>query len=126
MVAGLLDRSNGLIAGIARFGSRPVAGFSTGLKIRFAVVVGMTMVLCFSGLSAAEVPYRNYAFDFFGNTVPAPQAYLPKSVITGTFFLSESLRIPKICMSAETGRSSSLTEATTGWYGSIRAGMWSE
>ena len=95
MVAGLLDRSNGLIAGIARFGSRPVAGFSTGLKIRFAVVVGMTMVLCFSGLSAAEVPYRNYAFDFFGNTVPAPQAYLPKSVITGTSLSVGELKDPQ-------------------------------
>jgi len=68
--------------------AKPNIARNTKLVFRFRSI-GLLVLLClvtvtfFTDPSLAEVPYRNYSYDFFGNAVPAPQAYLPSKVITG-------------------------------------------
>lgn len=95
MVARLPGRSNGRIIRMTRLGSMLGSGCCRGLGMGFVVAVSLGVVLCFSGLTGAEVAYRNYTFDFFGNAVPAPQAYLPKTVITGTTLSVGELKDPQ-------------------------------
>lgn len=45
------------------------------------LVVGFALLI---SANAAAVPYYSYTYDFWGNAVPAPQAYVPVEVYKGT------------------------------------------
>ena len=55
----------------------------------------------------ASLPYRSYTYDYWGEPVPAPHAYVPTAVINGSTLESE------ICLPQKT--STRLTSTGFSW-----------
>ena len=63
---------------------------------------------------AWAAPYASYTFDFYGNAVPAPQAYTVQTIIDGTSLGTTPLREPRDLAVSPGGDITSPIRATTG------------
>lgn len=61
---------------------------------RFTGWIALTLILIWGQLVLAA-PYASYTFDFYGNAVPAPQAYTAQAVIDGASLGTTPLREPR-------------------------------
>ncbi|MEJ6951466.1 YIP1 family protein [Natronospora cellulosivora (SeqCode)] len=61
----------------------------------FTVLLIFFIFLLLTSSAIAEIPYRNYTYNFWGNPTPAPQAYLPQKVINGNDLGVGSFRNPE-------------------------------
>ncbi|MGB4427961.1 MAG: YIP1 family protein [Limnochordia bacterium] len=62
--------------------------------LRAGILLTIIIVVC-TGPLYAKAPYASYTYDYFQNVVPAPQAYLPKSIIDGDSLGVGSFRAPR-------------------------------
>lgn len=57
----------------------------------------------FSDLALAEIPYRNYVYNFWGEAEPQPQAYLPAGVVSGAVLGVGQFRGPQDLFATDDG-----------------------
>src|SRR5690554_5856068 len=70
-----------------------------GLKVLFLVIFITTLLTTtvFAAIDTADyiVPYTSYTFDFWGDPMPAPQAYLPDLIIDLSSLEVEGISSPR-------------------------------
>ena len=47
------------------------------------ILLVLAVLLC-SSATVFAVPYQGYLFDYWSETVPAPEAYVPAKILSGT------------------------------------------
>ena len=72
-----------------------------------ALLIAAAVLLCCAQVCASSPsviePYPSYTFDFFGNPVPAAQAYIARSVVDGNSLGITPLREPRDIAVAQNG-----------------------
>src|SRR5690554_7577552 len=87
----------------------PVSAERLRNSISPQILLVLALIFLLSDLGLAQgrslanytVPYTSYLFDFWENTVPAPQPYLPTKVIKGQDLEVGSFSTPKDLRSEE-------------------------
>ena len=63
-------------------------------KVLGSILVCFGIIVLFTAQGFAD-PYQSYIFDYWGNPVPAPQAYTPVGIIEGSDLGVGDLREPR-------------------------------